>query len=220
MSAARDSGGWIDVSRPVGPVTPVWPEDAPIGLDWTSSIDSGAGVNVGAFSGTTHAGTHADAPLHLDSGGTPIDRLPLDLFIGEADVIDLTPGMGSRAQTAPIVPADLEARHEPGAERLLFRTGCGWEPGFPTRFRSLSAEAAAWCVQRRILLVGTDAPSIDPFDSTTLDAHRTLMGGGIVVLESLDLAGIAPGRYEFVALPLRLTGADASPVRAALRRIP
>lgn len=218
MRAAADPGGWIDVSRPLGPETPVWPEDTRIAFRWTSSKDAGADVNVGAFSGTTHAGTHADAPLHVDRSGAPVDQLLLDVFIGPAEVIDLTAGMGDRAETAPIMPADLEARIKQTAERILMRTDCDWARGFPTRFRALSREAAAWCVERRVLLVGTDAPSVDSFDSTVLDAHRTLLQGGIGVIESLDLAGVAPGHYEFVALPLRLTGADASPVRAALRR--
>lgn len=218
MSAAAHSGGWFDVSRPVGPETPVWPEDTRIAFRWTSSMDMGAGVNVGSFSATTHAGTHADAPLHVDRNGTPVDQILLDLFIGLAEVIDLTVGMGQGAETAPIMPADLETRIQSSTERIIMRTDCDWGRGFPTRFRALSREAAAWCVERRVLLVGTDAPSVDSFDSTVLDAHRALLQGGIGVIESLDLAGVAPGRYEFVALPLRLTGADASPVRAALRR--
>jgi arylformamidase len=69
------------------------------------------------------------------------------------------------------------------------------------------------------VLVGTDAPSVDPLASETLGAHRALIAAGVAIVEGLALAGIEPGRYEFVAFPLRWVGADASPVRAALRRI-
>ncbi|HEU4464662.1 MAG TPA: arylformamidase, partial [Gemmatimonadota bacterium] len=102
-------------------------------------------------------------------------------------------------------------------ERLLLRTGCDWSSGFPSRWRALSADAAAWCGPLR--LVGTDAPSVDPAASASLDAHRVLGSSGVVILESLALAGIEPGRYALVAFPLRWIGADASPVRAALRRM-
>lgn len=208
---------WIDISRPVGPRTPVWPGDPPIDLSWASSISQGGGVNVGRWSGTTHAGTHADAPLHVDPGGTPIDGLPLEAFVGGAHVIDLSPGMGPTAPDAPITADDLEARLEEGARRILLRTDCEWEGGFPNHFRALSPEAAEWCVQRGLRLVGTDAPSVDPLHATDLAAHRTLLAGGVAILESLLLADVEPGHYELVALPLRLIGADASPVRAAIR---
>ncbi|MFN2383587.1 MAG: cyclase family protein, partial [Gemmatimonadota bacterium] len=119
-----------------------------------------------------------------------------------------------------ITAADLAARGHGGATRLLVRTGCDWRGGFPPAFRGLAPDAAAWCVAERLVLVGTDAPSVDPFDSTSLAAHRVLMAGGIAVLESLALEGVEAGPYELVALPLRLLGADASPVRAVLRPLP
>lgn len=169
---------------------------------------------MGAVSGTTHAGTHADAPLHVLERGASIDRLPLDAFAGPADVVDL-----SRVEGA-IEIGELEAAL-PGAPapRLLLATGCEETAGFPQGFRALSPAAAAWCMEQGFRLVGTDAPSVDPPGSETLDVHRALLSAGVAILESLALAGIDPGRYELVALPLRWVGADASPVRAALRRI-
>jgi arylformamidase len=58
---------------------------------------------------------------------------------------------------------------------------------------------------------------VDPFDSKTLEAHHALAAGGVVNLEGLALAGVPPGLYELIALPLRIAGLDASPVRAVLR---
>jgi arylformamidase len=67
-----------------------------------------------------------------------------------------------------------------------------------------------------VKLVGTDAPSVDAHDSKTLDTHRILIQGGVAILENLALAGVQPGRYTLVALPLKLLEADGSPVRAVL----
>jgi arylformamidase len=179
---------------------------------------------VGEVSGTTHAGTHADAPIHIDPAGASIDALPLDAFAGPAMLVDVAGGQGlvSRAE----IEAALEAARGEGREsasgsieRLLLCTGCDWSAGFPARFRALDAGAAAWCAERELALVGTDAPSVDPLASETLDAHRVLIGAGVAIVEGLALAGIDPGRYALVAFPLRWVGADASPVRAALRRI-
>jgi arylformamidase len=224
-STPAGDGGWIDVSRPVADGTAVWPGDPPWRYRLSASIAGGDVANVGEVSGTTHAGTHADAPLHVDPDGVAIDGLPLETFAGPAVLVDISAGGDL------IEPDDLEAairgvepraRHarpdgrEP-IERLLLRTGCDWSSGFPSRWRALSADAAAWCGALR--LVGTDAPSVDPADSASLDAHRSLGSSGVAILESLALAGIVPGRYALVAFPLRWIGADASPVRAALRRM-
>lgn len=218
-------GGWIDVSRPVADGTTVWPGDPPWRYRLAASIAGGDVANVGEVSGTTHAGTHADAPLHVDPDGAAIDGLPLDTFAGPAVVVDLSTASDLvqaddiDAAIRRAVSGEQGARPDGAIERLLLLTGCDWSGGFPRRWRAFSAEAAAWCGERGIRLVGTDAPSVDPPDSTALAAHRTLAASGVAILESLALAGIEPGRYALVAFPLRWIGADASPVRAALRRM-
>ena len=65
-------------------------------------------------------------------------------------------------------------------------------------------------------LVGIDTPSIDPQESEDLPAHRAAADHDIAILEGLVLEHVAPGRYTLAAFPLRLEGADASPVRAVL----
>jgi arylformamidase len=172
---------------------------------------------VGEVFGTTHAGTHVDAPVHVDPAGAGIDALPLEAFAGPATLIDVADGEGPLSDAE--IEAALAAAGSSPPERLLLRTGCDWSAGFPARFRALTPGAAAWCAGRGLALVGTDAPSVDPLASETLDAHRALIAAGVAIVEGLALAGIEPGRYEFVAFPLRWVGADASPVRAALRRI-
>lgn len=211
------SGGWIDVSRAVTDGMPVWPGDPPWRYRLASTFEGGAPVNVGEVRGTTHAGTHADAPFHVDPAGAGIDALPLEAFAGPADVVDVSGREGLIHHEE--IEAALAAAGTGGPERLLLRTGCDWSAGFPTTCRGLAPGAATWCRERGLKLVGTDAPSVDPLDSDTLDAHRVLVGSGVAIVESLALAGIEPGRYELVAFPLRWIGADASPVRAALRRI-
>ncbi|HEY7472380.1 MAG TPA: cyclase family protein [Gemmatimonadota bacterium] len=214
MAAA---GGWIDVSRPVRDETAVWPGDPPWRYRLASAIARGDVVNVGEVSGTTHAGTHADAPYHVDDGGASIEMLDLDAFVGPAIVVDVAAGDGDIDREE--IEAGLASAGSGMPERLLLRTGCDWSAGFPVRCRGIAPRAAAWFAERGLRLIGTDAPSVDAFESKTLDAHRALAVAGVATLESLALAGIAPGRYELVALPLRWVGADAAPVRAALRRI-
>ena len=70
-----------------------------------------------------------------------------------------------------------------------------------------------------MVLVGTDAPSMDPETSKTLDAHHAIRGRGLSILEGLVLDDVPAGDYELIALPLPFEGLDASPVRAVLREL-
>ena len=148
-----------------------------------------------------HVGTHADAPSHVIAGGAAMGEVPLEAYIGPARVIDL-PVKGE-------VGADALPPRSLRVPRVLFRT----------RGKAfLSPLAALRLVERGAILVGTDALSIDPADADDLPAHRTLLSRGVALLEHLALDAVEPGDYRLVALPLRLEGLDASPVRAILIR--
>jgi len=165
-------------------------------------------VNIGAFQSSTHAGTHADAPLHVTTKGAAVDDLPLSSFVGPADVIDV-----SGADT--ILPDHVAAARAP---RILFRTAVSavpdseWTDTFPV----IAPGTVELLAEQSVVLIGVDTPSVDPVDSTDLPAHHAMVRSGIVNLENLDLSGVPPGRYRLIALPIRLTGADAAPVRAVL----
>jgi arylformamidase len=202
-----------DVTWPVGEGIPVWPGDAPCALEWTMLRARGAPANVAALRMSAHTGTHADGPFHVCDDGARIGAAPLDAYLGPAVLVDV----GPRGRIdAALVEGVLAGG---GIERVLFRTGCWTDPAaFPTDFPAPEPDAARALVEAGVRLVGTDAPSVDPFDSADLATHRVLGAGGVAILENLHLAGVPAGRWELIALPLRLTDADASPVRAVLRR--
>lgn len=206
------SGRLIDVSRPVRTGTPVWPGDAPCGIAWTMERSRGASVNVCELSMSAHTGTHADGPFHVTDDGVRIGAAPLESYLGPATVVDVR----GRERLDEGWMAELLRRSPP--DRLLLRTGAWTDPDtFPERFPTLTPEAAALLAGSGGRLLGTDAPSVDPFDSKDLAVHHALFRGGVAVLENLLLDGVAEGEYELIALPLRLEEADASPVRAVLR---
>jgi arylformamidase len=202
-----------DISQPLGTGTPVWPGDQPVRLDWTMSRARGDSVNVAALTLSVHAGTHADGPRHCDDAGARPAELDLAPFLGPALLVD---GRGRESLDLDAVEGiDLER-----AERILFRTRATADTAaFPLRFAALTPGLARRLGDAGIRLVGTDAPSVDPFDSKTLTAHRALTAGGVAILENLVLDGVGPGRYTLVALPLRLVEADSSPVRAVLLEV-
>lgn len=202
-----------DVSVAVRVGTPEWPGDTPFDCGWTTRMADGASVNLSSISGSPHVGTHADAPLHVHDGWPASDALPLAAFLGDALVLDV-----SAFDAGPLALAPDDARLD-GVERVLLRTGRTIAAGrFPDDWPVLAAATATALASRGVRLVGVDAPSVDERASKTLDVHRALFGGGAYVLENLDLRGVPEGRYELIALPQRLVGLDAAPVRAVLRR--
>ncbi len=173
----------------------------------------GASCNVSAIAMGSHTGTHIDAPLHFDESGVDIAAIPPDRFIGPVRVVEI---LAEQSITA----ADLRRLPIQGSERLLLKTRSGWRengesgPGFVY----LAEDAAAYLGGLGLLLVGTDAPSVDAFDSKTLPSHRILSRHLVAILEGARLDPVPPGDYELICLPLKLAGLDGSPVRAILRK--
>ncbi len=188
----------------------VWPGDVPLTLHRTMSPAEGDTVTVTEIRGTVHLGAHADGPLHFDPRGADISRVPLEPYLGPARVWDV-------GEVRAVEAAHLAGVPWERTRRLLIRTrrrpaGEGFDPGFP----ALTEEAGALIAARGLLLVGVDVPSVDRFDSRALPNHRALLRARVAILEGLDLSAVEAGEYELIALPLKLEGADSSPVRAVL----
>lgn len=196
----------IDISRPVTPATAVFPGDTPFSI----SQRSWGEIVVGAIETTLHIGTHADAPAHFLRDGAGAGELDLRPFCGEAVVV-------VRTGDGPLTESEAESWEPEAGLRYLVRTRAEPASSFPDEFAHLTAGAARVLARAGVALFGIDTPSVDHRDSRSLDAHRALAAGGVAILENLDLGSVAPGRYELIALPLRIVGADASPVRAVLR---
>jgi arylformamidase len=203
-----------DISITVRDGAPVWPGDTPTSCKWVSSIGQGASVNVSAMTTSPHAGTHADAPLHVRDGWPGSHELPLDAFCGPALVMTLSAG-----DDEEIGEAELVALLPPGQiERLVIRTGKTVATGtFPASWPTLSEGAARALLGRGLRLLCVDAPSVDQRESKTLPVHHMVFSGGAFIVENLDLRRVPDGVYELMALPLKVMGLDAAPVRAVLR---
>lgn len=175
-------------------------------------------MNLAAITTSLHVGTHADAPLHVESAWAASEALDVSAFVGPCTVIELP---ASRGVDLDIDVDELRTHvGEQPSPRLLLRTTLSVANGaFPEDWPCLSTAAAQWLVARGVRLWGVDAPSVDRRHSKTLDVHHALLGSNAFVLENLDLRGARAGRYELIAPPLAVHGADAAPVRALLRSI-
>lgn len=203
----------FDVSRSVDERTAVWPGDTVFSRRAVMRIADGCSCNVSTITLSLHTGTHADAPSHYVEGAAAAHEVDLAKYVGPCRV--LTPR--SRDALRPEDVAGLDLRAE---ERLLVRSPVPLrDDEWRNDFFHCSPEAAALFAAAGLKLLGLETPSMDHMTSKELKAHKTLHGAGVAILESLDLSAVADGRYELLALPLKLVGADAAPVRAVLREL-
>jgi arylformamidase len=204
----------IDISPVVGGDSAVFPGDVAFHRDVSADTGQGHHLTLSSIETTVHIGAHTDAPNHFAAGAPGIDRVPLGRYRGACQVVTVRKAPGTT-----ILPADL-AGIDLRAPRVLFKTLSFPNPRvFNADFVALSAELVESLGRAGVQLVGIDTPSIDPSQSKTLPAHHATARAGMGILEGIVLDAVEDGLYELVALPLRLAGADASPVRAVLRRL-
>jgi arylformamidase len=204
----------FDISQTLSPDLPVWPGDTAFSATpvWRHGPD--CPVAVARLTLSPHSGAHADAPLHYDPAGAAMAEVDLHAYLGPARVVDLS-GHGG-----PIGPELLESALTEGVQRLLLRTFRRFpHDRWVSAFATPTAAAIHHLADRGVVLIGVDAPSIDPESSKTMEAHRAVAQRGMHILEGLVLDDVSPGDYELIALPLKLAGLDASPVRAVLREL-
>ena len=202
-----------DLTPPISERLQVWPGDTPPRREVLCDMKRGDNLTLSTLHATAHLGAHADAPSHYGADAPAIDRRDLDTYLGPAQVIRVAVPRGTRI-TPDVLAGPIRA------ERVLLATGTYPDPEqFNEDFAALSPELVEWLHGQGVRLVGVDTPSVDPFDSKDLPAHRTFLRLDMAILEGLVLRDVPEGVYELIALPLRLVGFDASPVRAVLRTL-
>lgn len=207
---------FIDISMPLSRQTPAWPGSPGASTSLFRSQEAGEDANASLIEMDVHTGTHIDAPAHMLPGGPTMDRYALGAGIGEAIVADTGPAPAIDAETLAGLDLPEDCR------RLLLQTSNSRRPElqheFSPDYAALTLSGAEWIADRGIELVGIDYVSIQLFSAPT-ETHHVLFRAGVVILEGLRLDAAEPGSYELLCLPLRLTGCEAAPARAVLRRL-
>lgn len=190
----------------------VYPGDPPVEIIEKSSIKEGGLYNLSVITFGSHTGTHIDAPRHFYADGLTVDRLPLECFIGKAKVLEIK---GKDAVTA----ADLMDFDINKGDIVLLKTrnSTAKQTGvFDTGFAYLTLDAAEYLCRREIRTLGFDYLSVEKYQSDVPEVHYLLLKHNIVILEGLLLRDVVQGEYDMVALPIKITNGNGSPVRAVL----
>ena len=211
------STGWLDVTHPFTQNMVHWPGQPPTSLSRVSSIPEGEASNVSVLHTSLHAGTHMDAPLHFLAEGADITAAPFEAMFGSVRVAHIT---GSRISKEELEAYEARDGAFEADEKVFFRTDNSsrdWlEAPFREDYVAVEADAARYLADKGLLVVGVDYLSVAPFKNTA-ETHRILLGAGVWVIEGLDLRAVSEGRYKMVALPLKIKGGDAAPLRVLLR---
>jgi len=204
-----------DISVPLE-VAPAYPGDDSYSRRWMSELEEGDDYNLSAITLGSHIASHLDFPYHVLKNGRTLEMYPLNRFIIQAQVIEFE-------CDGAIPPVAIPLHSIERGEALLFKTRNSSQRSmhnavFSENYTSLSPDAARRCVSLGASLVGIDYLSVDRYEDVSLPVHRTLLENDILILEGIDLNDIPGGRYTLICLPLRIVGAEASPVRAILAR--
>ena len=202
-----------DVTVPFSKDLVVYPGDPAVRIEKKSSIGDGeAKCNLSRISFGSHSGTHVDPPFHFIEGGVTVDNLPLELLIGRARVVEIT---APRIDEAALGEFDFT-----NDVRVLFKTRNSYlwsKKKFVKDYVHITPGAASMLVNNGIKVVGIDYLSVDKPDAEEPGAHLTLLGGGAIIIEGLDLREVEAGDYEMICLPLKVRDGDGAPARVVLR---
>jgi arylformamidase len=201
----------FDISPPISDKLAVWPTDTPPAREVLCDMHRGDNITLSTVRATVHLGAHADAPSHYGVDAAAIHERPLDRYLGPCEVVRVPAARGTRI-TPDLLPRPIQS------ERVLIATGTYPDPEhFNEDFAALAPELVEYFHRTGVKLVGIDTPSVDLFSSKDLPSHLTFLRYDMAILEGLVLKDVPEGKYELIALPLKLVGFDASPVRAVLR---
>ena len=156
-----------------------------------------------------HTGTHLDAPLHMIPGGETTGPISLEQTVCGAKVLDFT------HVEEKITRGDLEGKGIEAGDFVLLKTRNSLVDILEGKYIYLEATGAAYLRERGVSGVGIDALSIER-DNPGHQTHITLLSAGIQILEGLRLGSVEEGNYFLVAVPLKIAGVEAAPVRAFL----
>jgi arylformamidase len=206
---------YIDVSLTVEDGMVHYPKDPEVIIKQFSSIKNGDAANNTHLSFGTHTGTHIDAPHHFYEEGIGIDKITLETLTGECLVIEVP------EKYEAITEDFLKMQNINNGGRILFKTKnskiISRDKNFHEDYVYVASDAAKYMVEKGVILVGVDYLSVEGYGKGH-ETHRTLLGAGVVIIESLCLEQVEPGSYKLIAFPIKIKDSDGAPARVILEK--
>ncbi|XP_022762355.1 uncharacterized protein LOC111308299 isoform X2 [Durio zibethinus] len=217
-----DDGRIFDISHRYTPDIPSWGNNDGLGqfLWLPASMKNGSLANNSEMKMPTHSGTHVDAPGHMIDryfdAGFDVDTLDLEVLNGPALLVDVPRDKNITAEV-------MESLKIPeGVRRVLFRTlntdrRLMYTREYDSSYVGFTTDGARWLVKNTdIKLVGIDFLSVATSDHLVSAHLEFFESREIILVEGLKLDDVPVGLYSVHCLPLRLLGAEGSPIRCIL----
>ena len=191
-----------------------YPGDPPFMIQSLAEISPDNPYELNAISMSLHAGTHIDFPAHFIKNGKRNGDFSVDQLIFNAVVAEIP--------QAPVIHQKLLEKLDLQPETaLLLKTQNTFRNllssgEYVDDYVYLTDDAANYCIDKKLKLVGIDYLSVENPHSETFTVHRKLLGNDILILENIDLREVPAGIYTLIALPLSIPAAEAAPARAIL----
>src|SRR5205807_55719 len=158
-----------DLTPLVSERLPVWPGDTRPSRQVLCDMKQGANLTLSSLHATVHLGAHADAPSHYGLQAPAIHERDLDFYLGPCQVVRVSVPRGTGIQLSDL-------RTAVAVPRVLLATGTYPDPEqFNEDFAALSPELVEDLHRQAVKLVGIDTPSVDPFSSKDLPAHKMFL---------------------------------------------
>jgi kynurenine formamidase len=164
---------------------------------------------------STHTGTHMDAPSHFVNDFSSIDKIAVNRFISNAILIRIKKGLDQLITKSDIMASNVKIGQ---ADSIVFSTS--WEDeinndDYFSHSPGLSEDAANYLTEKKVNAVCIDSPSIDRGIDSNFPAHKILLTNQVLVVENLcNLEKVHDQYFTLILMPLKLSGASGSPVRA------
>ena len=198
---------YYDISPEINSQIAVYPTDKKFRRHISHNFAKGDSYELSWVEMSLHTGSHTDAPSHYDSQGEDISKRSLSYYYGPCQVISVQIPKGERI---------FSLAQPVKCPRVLFQTNSFSPNTWNKNFNSLSPELITNLNGQGVFTVGIDTPSVDPSEDKELLSHQKVAQYNMSILEGLVLHHVPEGLYHLVALPLKISSAEASPVRAIL----
>jgi kynurenine formamidase len=204
----------IDLTREISTETKVFPgSPLPKFITWNKMEIHNYHSEVVFMS--THTGTHMDAPSHFVTCVSSIDQIPVNRFISRAILIKI-----AKVSDELITASEIEASKVNILEGNSVVFSTSWENEVDNDYYfnhspGLSEDAAEYLIDKRVNAVCIDSPSIDRGSDSNFPVHKLLLSKEILIVENLcNLSKIDNQNFTLIMMPLKLSGASGSPIRA------
>ena len=200
---------FFDITATISSEIAVFPGDPP----FREALLQNEGFVLKEFCFCNHTGTHIDFPKHVFSEGKTSSDYTLNDLCGEAVVIETM-------NESEILLSEIQFEDIQQNDILFFKTRNSQihKNIYTEDFVSLSQEAAQFCIDQKVKIIGIDYLSVDAVKSANLPIHRLLLSHGILIIENLDLSKVKAGRYFANIYPLKVSNADGLPVRVSIKK--